>query len=176
MPESKCWKCKRKKLEFVKDYEDKNKWIRILYLCKNCGAESNRIKKRMNKYKRTRCPKCWNKTLSRKGKYFTQRKPHWHNRFFCSSCKRSCTFNKRIVVSRWDLKVNIAVMRLVNLKTLNQSKYDNRKIPYLSSRKICDIIKKKYKINISKTAVAKLIKKYRKIDSDPSLPPLVTEI
>lgn len=156
----KCWKCKAKKLELIKTYKDGGGYLRNLYKCKKCGTRLTRIICKPTIKVRMECPSCKQKTLRKAGYYYTRRKPRRHTRFICKNCGKSTSVRQGFARS-WDAKVNKRVKILINEKTLFSSKYDNRKIPYYSSRAIKEIIRRRYRINISKSAIAVLIKKFR---------------
>ncbi len=111
------------------------------------------------------CVYCRNKSIIRKGYYYTKSKPRKHKRYYCIICKKGLNFRRRNMVKTWDTKICRVVINLINKKTYDNSKFDNRKIPFYSSRGIVRCIYKKYKIKIGKTTVHRLIREMR-IQSD----------
>ena len=107
------------------------------------------------------CIYCRNKFLIRKGYYYTKSRPRKHRRYYCIVCKKGLNFRRRNTIRTWDTKISREVINLINKKTLDNSKYDNRKVPFYSSRGIVRCIYKKYKVKIGKTTVHKLIKEVR---------------
>ena len=175
----KCFQCGRRRkkgqrlkkgLIWIKEFTDKNGYIRNLFKCPRCHQKCAFMKGTPRRFiVRERCLYCRQRTLSRRGYYYTKSKPRKHKRFFCSNCNRSVFFSQRRGIKRWDWLIYQAVKRLINERRIEINKYDGKKSPFYSSREITKIIyQTHHKKRVGKTTVSKLIKKFRVLPQELS--------
>ena len=123
-------------------------------LCRLCRFQISFLK-----YSSRKCPRCENGILISRGFYYVQ-SGEKRRRLSCKKCKRFIS-DVLSLYSPIKLDIQEQIIDLINAEEFEPTRYDNRGSTFLSSRKLSKLIKKRFKIKLSKSACADWIKRYR---------------